>query len=186
MTDSAIVDLFFARDEEAIRLCDEKYGPPLRSFGRRLTSDEGITEECVDDTYLKTWNTVPPKDPRDYLFAFLSKIMRHRCIDRIRSIDREKRGAAITSLSSELTEAAPSGDSSDSVALSNELSALISDFLGGVKNEWREIFVMRYFYMEEISSIARHLDMTEGKVKTVLKRTRDALRLHLEGFGYRA
>jgi RNA polymerase sigma-70 factor (ECF subfamily) len=186
MTDAAIIELFFERNENAILFCDEKYGARLRSFGKRMTADSEITEECVDDTYVKTWNTVPPKDPRDYLFAFLSKIMRHRCIDRIRSIDREKRGAAITSLSSELTEAAPSGDSSDSVALRNELSALISDFLGGVKNEWREIFVMRYFYMEEISSIARHLDMTEGKVKTVLKRTRDALRLHLEGFGYRA
>ena len=186
MTDAAIIELFFERNENAILFCDEKYGARLRSFGKRMTADSEITEECVDDTYVKTWNTVPPSDPREYLFAYLSKIMRHRCIDRIKAIDREKRGAAVTTLSSELTEAVPSKESSDSLAIENELAALISEFLRGIKDEWREIFVMRYFYMEELSSIARHLDLTEGKVKTVLKRTRDALRAHLGEHGYNA
>ena len=145
MTDNAIVDLFFARDEEAITECDKKYGTPLRSFGARLTNDTYTSEECVNDTYMKTWSTVPPTDPRDYLFAYLSKIMRNKCIDRLKSQDRIKRGAAFTTLSSELTEATPSGETSDSLAIRNELSALISAYLRGVKNEWREIFVMRYF-----------------------------------------
>ena len=184
MTDSAIVDLFFARDEEAIASCDRKYGLSLRSFGKRLTHDVYVTEECVDDTYMKTWSTVPPKDPRDYLFAYLAKIMRTGCIDRLKSMDRVRRGASITVLSSELSESAPGNESSDSLALENELSSLIEEFLRGLKQESREIFVMRYFYFEELLDIARHLDITVGKVKTVLKRTRDALREHLTAHGY--
>ena len=186
MTDSAIVDLFFARDEEAITKCDIKYGIPLRSFGKRLTHDIYVTEECLDDTYMKTWSTVPPNEPRDYLFAYLSKIMRNKCIDRLKSMDRMKRGAAITVLSSELSDAAPSNEESDAHAIGNELSELIEDFLLSIKTESREIFILRYFYFEELSDIARHLDLTVGKVKTVLKRTRDALRTHLEEHGYRA
>ena len=184
MTDNAIVDLFLARDEDAITQCDAKYGIPLRNFGKRLTNDVYVTEECVDDTYMKTWSTVPPKEPRDYLFAYLSKIMRNKCIDRLKSTDRQRRGAAITVLSSELSEAAPSNDSSESLAIENELAALIGEFLRALKDESRDIFVMRYFYFEELIDIARHLDITVGKVKTVLKRTRDALRLHLEAYGY--
>ena len=74
MTDRMIVDLFFNRDEGAIRECDAKYGPPLRSFGNRITNDHGTTEECLDDTYMSAWSTIPPKDPGNYLFAFLSKL----------------------------------------------------------------------------------------------------------------
>jgi RNA polymerase sigma-70 factor (ECF subfamily) len=135
---------------------------------------------------MKTWETVPPKEPRDYLFAYLSKIMRNRCIDRIKSMDRIRRGATVTVLSDELSDAAPSGDSSDSLAIENELSALIEEFLRDLKRESRDIFIMRYFYFEELIDIARHLDITVGKVKTVLKRTRDALREHLEAYGYHA
>jgi RNA polymerase sigma-70 factor (ECF subfamily) len=135
---------------------------------------------------MKTWETVPPKEPRDYLFAYLSKIMRNRCIDRIKSMDRIRRGATVTVLSDELSDAAPSGDSSDSLAIENELAALIEEFIKGLKQESRDIFIMRYFYFEELIDIARHLDITVGKVKTVLKRTRDALREHLEAYGYHA
>lgn len=186
MTDSAIVDLFLARNEEAITKCDNKYGLSLRSFGKRLTHDIYVTEECVDDTYMKTWETVPPKEPRDYLFAYLSKIMRNKCIDRLKSMDRLRRGATVTVLSDELSDAAPSGESSDSLAIENELTALIEEFLRDIKQESREIFILRYFYFEELIDIARHLDITVGKVKTVLKRTRDALREHLEAHGYHA
>jgi RNA polymerase sigma-70 factor (ECF subfamily) len=149
-----------------------------------MTEDSHTTEECVDDTYLKAWQTIPPKEPRSYLFAFLSKILRNVCLDRIRTDGRIKRGGSVTVLSDELTEAAPSGESADSEVMRSELAMLITRFLTGIKEEHRQIFVMRYFYMESVELISKKLRITEGKVKTVLKRTRDKLKLFLEVYGY--
>lgn len=184
LTDGYIIDLFLARSENAISLCDEKYGPGLRSFGTRITRDDGVAEECVNDTYLSAWNTIPPNEPRGYLFAFLSKILRNKCLDRIKSELREKRRADLTVLSTELSEAAPDSERSDSVAMKNELSELITKFLKSLPYEARQIFLLRYFYMEELLSISKRLSVSEGKVKTVLRRTREKLKAYLENYGY--
>ena len=186
MTDSRIVDLFFERNESAITNCDIKYGKSLRSFGNRMTNDIHSTEECVNDTYMKAWQTVPPHEPRDYLFAFLSKILRGRCIDKIKNATRQKRDSTLTVLSEELTEATPSPDKADSEILRRELSSLINKFVSNLPSESSEIFLRRYFYMEEIKGISRKMGLTEGKVKTVLKRTRDKLKIFLETYGYQA
>ena len=186
MTDFEIIDLFFERDERGIYECDLKYGRPLRSLGRRIANDDGVCEECANDTYMRTWQTVPPKDPRNYLFAFLSKIMRAFCIDRVREMTREKRDSSLTVLAGELCESIPDSSSSDSGAISGELSGIIERFLSNLKTEQRHIFVLRYFYMEDIAAIAKRLMLTEGKVKTVLKRARDKLRLYLAEYGYEA
>ncbi len=186
MNDHAIVDLFLERNEDAIVHCDNKYGSKLRAFGNRITNDAEATEECVDDTYMRAWQSIPPTDPRSYLFAFLSKIMRTRCIDSLRNKTREKRGNAVTVLSDELTAAAPDPQRADCAAIKNELSALIEKFLLTQKEETRHVFVLRYFYMESVEDIAKRLYITEGKVKTVLKRTRDKMKLYLELYGYHA
>ena len=185
MTDEKIIELFFKRDESAISSCDIKYGSRLRGLGERITADPYTAEECVDDTYLKTWNTVPPKNPRNYLFAYLAKILRNLSIDKVRALSREKRSAAMTVLSDELTEAVPASESTDSQLIKNELSNLITSFVSKLGEEQRRIFVMRYFYMEDLKTIAKKLFITEGKVKTVLHRTRDKLKIYLEGYGYR-
>ena len=184
LTDNEIVELYLARCESAISATDTKYGGRLRRFGDRITSDSHTTEECVDDTYLKAWQTIPPKEPRTYLFAFLSKILRNVCLDRLRCDGRIKRGSSVTVFSDELTEAAPSAVNADSEVMRAELSMLITKFLTSVKDEQRQIFVMRYFYMESVETIAKKLFITEGKVKTVLKRMRDKLKLFLEVYGY--
>ncbi|MBQ9070022.1 MAG: sigma-70 family RNA polymerase sigma factor [Clostridia bacterium] len=184
MTDEKIVDLFFERNEGAIEACDIKYGPSLRSFGNRITSDPHTTEECVDDTYVKTWETVPPKNPRNYLFAYLSKILRNVSLDRIRAARREKRDSSLTVLSSELTEASPDKVGADADAIRKELSDLIAKFVSNLPEESRHIFTMRYFYMEDLRTISKRLVITEGKVKTVLHRTRFKLKLYLESYGY--
>ena len=184
MNDSEIVDLFLIKNENAIKECDQRYGTPLRSLGNRITCDVTATEECIDDTYMSAWQVIPPSDPRGYLFAFLCKIMRGKCIDVQRKRSREKRGNAITVLSDELSENARSDISTESEAMKNELTSLIEKFLLLQKEEARFIFVLRYFYMEEVKYISKRLLITEGKVKTVLKRTRDKLRLYLEAYGY--
>ena len=185
MTDNEIVELFLQRDEMAIEGCDGKYGNSLRGFGTRMVGDRFTAEECVNDTYMKTWETVPPNEPRTYLFEYLSKILRHRCLDRIRHAGREKRSTGMTVISAELADAAPSSSYADSEVLKNELNGLIADFVGNLNRESRDIFVLRYFYMEDLKTISKRLAITEGKVKTVLKRTRDKLRIYLEAFGYR-
>lgn len=186
MTDGYIVDLFLARNEDAIGLCDKKYGRSLRSFGTRITLDEGSAEECVNDTYLSAWNTIPPKEPKSYLFAFLSKILRNKCLDRVKSAFREKRRADLTALSTELCEAVPDSERTDTVAIGNELSELIEKFLKALPEQTKSIFVLRYFYMEDLSSVAKRLAISEGKVKTVLHRTREKLKSYLENYGYNA
>lgn len=184
MTDEKIIDLFFARDEAALTGCEVKYGKSLRCVGNRITDDEGVTDECVNDTYMRAWETVPPKNPKNYLFTYLCKILRNLCFDRIRLAGRIKRGASVTILSNELTEACPDKISTDAEALRNELSELIAKFISRLKSEQREIFTLRYFYMEELKFIASHLCISEGKVKTILRRTREKLKIFLENYGY--
>ena len=184
MTDEKIVDLFFERNETAISLCDLKYGGRLLAFGNKITEDTATSEECVNDTYMRTWETVPPKDPRNYLYAFLSKIMRNLCLDRIRANCREKRSTKLTVLSDEITESMPSSDNADNEILAKELTEIIKKFVCSLKEEAKDIFILRYFYMDELSDIAQKLSITEGKVKTVLKRTRDKLKIFLEIYGY--
>ncbi|MBE6636013.1 MAG: sigma-70 family RNA polymerase sigma factor [Ruminococcaceae bacterium] len=186
MTDNYIVDLFFARDELAISSLDDKYGRALRSFGTRMLNDSFTADECLDDTYMKTWETVPPNEPRSYLFEYVSKILRHRCLDRLRHAKRDVRNSSVTVISTELTDALPSREVPDGELLKNELTRLIADFVRKLSAESRSIFVMRYFYMDDIRTIAKRLAISEGKTKTVLKRTRDKLRIYLEAFGYRA
>ena len=186
MTDEKIIALFFERDETAISNCDIKYGAKLRGLGERITSDAYLAEECVDDAYMKTWNAIPPKNPKNYLFAFLAKILRNVSIDKIRERSRDKRSSAVTLLSTELSEAVPDPESADSKMLKTELSELITSFVSKLGEDQRRIFVMRYFYMEDLKTISKRLLITEGKVKTVLHRTRDKLRLYLQTYGYHA
>ena len=184
MTDSMIIDLFFARDEQALSECDKKYGQSLRRFAFRLTSDVECSEECVDDTYVKSWESIPPSEPRNYLFAFLSKILRQRCLDRLRHSAREKRASSLTVISDEICNSTPAESYADSDAIRGELAEIIRKFVESLKEETREIFILRYFYMEEVLSISKKLRISEGKVKSVLKRTRDKLKTHLEKYGY--
>ena len=89
MDDGSIVDLYLARDETAIARTSEKYGAALRTLANRILDDEPASEECENDTYLETWNRIPPHEPRDYFFPFLGRIARHLAIDRCRRRDAQ-------------------------------------------------------------------------------------------------
>ena len=104
MEDSRIVDLYLSRDESAIRATQGKYGKKIRGFARHICGDDTAAEECENDTYLGAWNSIPPHEPRTYLYAFLLKITRMLAIDHIRKSTRQKRGAVLYELSSELEE----------------------------------------------------------------------------------
>ena len=81
MEDEAIVELYLARDESAISHTSEKYGSKLRSLAKRITEDDFMADECENDTYMKAWNSIPPHEPRTYLFAFLARITRHLALN---------------------------------------------------------------------------------------------------------
>lgn len=161
MDDITIIDLYFARDEAAIRHTAEKYGGRLRALSHGIVQDMQTAEECENDTYLQAWNAIPPHDPKEYLYAFLARITRHISLNRCRDRRRLKRSAYICELSAELEQCIPALD-----------------------EEKRNLFLRRYWYLDSISDLARRFAMSESKVKTTLFRCRAQLRAHLEKEGY--
>lgn len=176
MDDSAIVELFWARDEAAIRQSDVKYGRMLNGISYSLLSSREDAEECVSDTYLAAWNSMPTDRP-DYLGAYLSKIIRRISINRYRSAHRQKRGGNTPdALIDELCECVPDSASLESEFENDRLREALNSFLAGLRAEQRQIFVLRYFCSKPLDEIAGQLGFTVGKVKTVLFRTRESLR----------
>ena len=178
MEDFQIVDLYWDRNERAISESDEKYGRMLRSLSYSCLSSREDAEECVNDTYLDAWNTMPTERPT-YLGAFLSKITRRRSIDRYRRDHREKRGG-IENLTEELTDCIPDGGSTPFEELEKgRLREAINTFLESLPQEKRVMFVQRYFYAAPISHIAQSLKMSDSNVKVTLHRLRESLRRYL-------
>lgn len=115
MDDTTIIDLYFARDEAAIRHTAEKYGGRLRALSHGIVQDMQTAEECENDTYLQAWNAIPPHDPKEYLYAFLARITRHISLNRCRDRRRLKRSAYICELSAELEQCIPAPDDAHAV-----------------------------------------------------------------------
>ena len=182
MEDIQIVTLYFERDESAISESDLKYGKILRSLSFSYLSSREDAEECVNDTYLDAWNTIPPQRPV-YLGAYLSKITRRISIDRFRHDHSAKRGG-MKNLTEELTECIPDGAPSPSQELENrQIGLVINAFLADLPTEKRVMFVQRYFYAKSVSDIAETLKLSQSNVKVTLHRLREGLRRELEQEG---
>ena len=185
--DNAVIDLFFARDEEAISCCSRKYGHSLRKISRNVVTDEELVKECENDTYMQAWNLIPPNEPRTYLFAFLARIIRSISLDVCRKNAAKKRMAVIRELSTELEECIPDrskGNDAERILGNKELGAVLSSWLRELPAEQRMMFVRRYWYMDSVRDIAKHIRASEGKVKSSLFRMRNKLREYLEKEGY--
>ncbi len=181
MDDSKIVDLYWARDEAAISESDRKYGRMLSSLSYSLLSSREDAEECVNDTYIGAWNSMPTARP-DHLGAFLSKITRRISIDRFRRRHTERRGG-IDNLCAELSECIPDRDSSLFDDDSERIRDVINSFLYSKDAEKRAIFILRYFYSKSIEEISLKVGAGESKVKTTLHRLRSELKVRLEEEG---
>ena len=107
MEDEKIVDLYLDRNEDAIRLTKEKYGPRLRRMAEDILADREQALECENDAYLEIWNLIPPHEPGTYLFAFAGRILRHLALDRCRIRRRQKRSGEICLLTEEMQECIP-------------------------------------------------------------------------------
>ena len=177
MDDSKIVELYLSRNESAISETAQKYGLKLRRIANNILNNMASAEECENDTYLKTWETIPPNKPQ-YFFAYLAKICRNTALKMEEKQQAEKRSAVIVELSQELSECLPDKHSLEDTA-EQELGEIISKFLKTVSKENRVIFIRRYFLSETISDISKALSISESKVKSSLFRTRNKLRDYL-------
>ena len=184
MTDERIIDLYWQRDPSAIHETDREYGQRLFEMARRILNDRGESEETVNDTYLRTWECIPPQRPLS-LFAFLSKITRGLAIDRYRRRTADKRLPSQYALSlDELGECIPGGESPDDTLDVRELARTISLWLTTISPSARDAFVCRYFYADAIDEIAARQGVSVSVVKGRLHRARQSLRKHLEKEGY--
>ncbi len=184
LDDNRIVELFLLRDETAIKQTIEKYGSRLRFLAYGIVNDLQTAEECENDTYMEAWNTIPPHEPRDYLYAFLARITRHISLNRCRDRRRLKRSAFISELSTEMEQCIPSPNDVECRIDDMALGEAINNFLSKLGEEKRNIFVRRYWYLDSVADISKRYDLSESKVKITLFRCRNGLREHLEKEGY--
>ncbi len=184
MDDNKIIDLYLCRDETAVKHTARKYGDHLRALAYGIVKDHQTAEECENDTYLKAWNSIPPHEPREYLYAFLARITRHISLDCCRKRSRLKRSAYISELSAEMEQCIPAPDDMECRIDDIVLGQAINKFLGTLSEEKRNVFIRRYWYLDSISDIARRFSLSESKVKTMLFRSRNRLRDYLEKEGY--
>ena len=184
MDDGQIVELYLKRDERAIGYTAEKYGRRLRALALGMTQDAQTAEECENDTYIGAWQSIPPHEPRSYLYAFLARITRHTALNRCRAQSALKRGGFVTELSSELAQCLPAPDDLDCRLDAMALAGTVSSFLRALDREKRDMFLRRYWYLDSVSAVAQRFHCSEGRVKTSLFRIREKLRAYLEQEGY--
>ena len=181
MTDAQIIALFWERNEDAIRETDAAYGRKLYVISDNILHCVQDAEESVSDTYMRTWETIPPQKPL-YFFAYLAKLCRNFSLMRLEWNSAAKRNAQIVTLTQELEACIP--DRAGAQAMEGaELGQLLNAFLHSLSRENRLIFLRRYWYADSIREIAQQYAITESKVKTQLHRTRRKLQLFLEKEG---
>ena len=180
MEDEKIIDLYWERNPLAIDRTSEKYGNYCSAIARNILRNEEDSEECVNDTWLGAWNSIPPKRP-EHLPGFLGKLTRYKAIDRLRAQNREKRGGGNVELAlDEIAEIVPAGVSPEQNILDLELVQAINRFLAELPKEARMIFVLRYWFFADITQIAVRFGLSYSKVKSIRHRTRSKLRLFLQ------
>lgn len=184
MDDNKIIELYWDRNEAAIEETSQKYGNYLTAIANRMLTSTEDAKECVNDTYHGAWNSIPPNKPGN-LKTFLAKILRNKVLMRIRAYHAAKRfNPSVIQSIDELETIIPDGRDFVQELEAKELAAFISGFLHGRKVQERQLFVRRYFYYEDIKTIAKSLGFSESKVKMTLKRTRDALAVELKKEGW--
>ncbi len=184
MDDELIVQLYWDRSESAISETDRKYGAYCNSIAYGILQNKEDAEESVSDTYMDAWNSMPPHHP-SILATFLGKITRRISIDRWRSKTRLKRGGGEINLALEELEQCIAGDQSPEQEIEQKkLAQAINDFLDELPIQERRVFLARYWYMDSIREIAAHFKFSQSKVMSMLFRTRNKLRQHLEKEGY--
>lgn len=183
MEDQGIVKLFFDRSEQAIAETDKKYGRYCYAIAYNILSCREDSQECVNDTYLTVWNTVPPRKP-NLLNAFLGKITRHISIDRWRRLSAQKRGGKEMILALEELGECVDTQGIEAEISQRELARILNAFLVRLPETERNVFLCRYWYLDPIDTIANITGFSQSKVSSMLYRTRGKLRVKLQEEGY--
>lgn len=178
MEDDRIVALYFSRDERAISETAKKYGTYCHYIASNILTSDEDAEECVNDTYLAAWESIPPARPQ-LLRTFLGKLTRNISINRYHKENAKKRKAPVTLVLDEVAECIPDPDSATSVLDEIALADVLNAFLSTLSQTARIAFVKRFFYCESIRDIARDLDLAEVNVKVLLHRTRKKCKTYL-------
>ena len=176
LPDEDIVNLYFERSEEAIAACQVKYGKSCHTVAYNILHSDEDAEECVNDTWLRAWNSIPPERPTR-LGAWLSTVTRRLALTRYEKKTAAKRYGGLEASLEELSECVTAG----SLTIADEvaLSEAINGFLASLPTRTRMIFMRKYWYMDSIADIAKALGMGESAVKVTLHRTREKFRKHL-------
>ena len=183
MTDEQIVNLYWQKDESALRESENAYGAYCRALAERIVSAEDA-RECVNDAYLRAGDAIPPERPA-HLRAFLAKLTRNAALDRYRAYSAEKRGGgAADAVLDELSEVVGAGEDAESAVTAKELGAAVNRFVRSLPRREGDVFVRRCFYADTTAEISKRYGMTENNVKVTLSRTRKKLRIYLESEGY--
>lgn len=173
LTDAEIVELYFARSEQAIAESEKKYGLTCHRIAYNILHSDEDAEECVSDTWLRAWNAIPPEHPVR-LGAWLSTVTRRLALTRYEHRKAARRFAGVESSIDELSECIP--ENSLSVADDVVLRMAINGFLASLPTRTRMIFMRKYWYMDSVADIAKAFGMSEGAVKVTLHRTRERFR----------
>lgn len=184
MNDDQIIDLFWQRQEAAITAAEEAYGSYCFSIADNILHSRQDAEECVSDTWLRAWQSIPPQRPVR-LRLFLAKITRNLAFDRYRMHNAAKRGSGeMDAVLEELEECIASPDNVEQEYDRRALQRCINVFLRTLSYRERQIFLRRYFYAESVKEIADTFGIGSNHASVILKRTRAKLRDYLikEGF----
>ncbi len=181
MEDGKIIDLFWARDEQAISELSAKYGEICKRISGNILKNEQDAEECVNDALLALWNRIPPERPEP-LKSFVLRIVRNISIAKYHANTAQKRNSYYDVALEELEECI--ADPVDEIR-SRELSRLLNRFLDGLERESRVMFVCRYWCSESPAAIAEKLGTNAHRVSVRLSRIREKLKKYLQKEGYR-
>ena len=184
MDDLKIIELFFARNEQAIDESQRKYGGYCKAVSRNILSSDEDAEEVLNDTLLRAWKTIPPEEPKS-LKVYLGTLARNISLDRYRKMTAEKRGGLEVSLCLEEAEEFLADTKSISEEFEKrEFIKFLNEFLHSLPERECDIFVRRYFYCDSTAAIARKFDIKEPNALVVLSRTRKKLKEALRKGGY--
>ena len=178
MEDQTLIDLYWSRDEAAIAQTAAKYGRLCSYIAGNILKSPEDCEECVNDTYMRAWNSIPPTRPKNFKM-FLAKIARNLSFDRWRAKNAAKRGGEVAACLEELSECIASGESASDAVIADELAAAVNTFLRTLPERDCNVFLRRYFFSDTIQSIASKYGISENNVSLIMTRSRKKLKKHL-------
>ena len=183
MDDNSIIELYWNRDEQAIHETDKKYGKLCYRLAENILKHREDTEECVNDTFLKVWNSIPDDRP-EHFAAYICQIVKRLALSKFRHNTAEKRQCDQYLSYDELSEFVSGTENPEEASIMAELSNSISDYLSSESKQNRIIFIRRYWYYDSAEEIAKAFNISPNTVWSILSRMRKRLKKYLQKEGY--